>query len=181
MTTALAAAILSCLMETPQSGYDLSKQFSETLGFFWNAAQQQIYRELSKLETEGLVTAEAIPREGRLDKKIYSITDLGKQSLLKWMAEPSHPCVIREDLLIKISAGNLVPREDLIAEVERRRNLHLKALQNYQAIEPTVLPNPTAPTWKEQLMHLTLRRGIRFEAEWVDWCDEALQILKESR
>jgi Virulence activator alpha C-term len=45
----------------------------------------------------------------------------------------------------------------------------------------TVLPNPTAPTWKEQLMHLTLRRGIRFEAEWVDWCDEALHILKGFR
>ena len=43
----LAHAILVSLVCEPKSGYDLAKQFDGTVGFFWQATHQQIYRDLT--------------------------------------------------------------------------------------------------------------------------------------
>ncbi|MCX7595443.1 MAG: PadR family transcriptional regulator, partial [Fischerella sp.] len=87
---ALAHAILASLIGRPCSGYDLAKQFDGSVGFFWQATHQQIYRELSKLETQGWITSEIISQEGRPDKKLYSVTELGKQQLKEWIAPVSY-------------------------------------------------------------------------------------------
>jgi DNA-binding PadR family transcriptional regulator len=175
---ALTQAILTCLIDAPHSGYDLSKIFSESVGYFWHASQQQIYRELSKLETASLITSEIIPREGRLDKKIYSITDLGKQHLIEWMQKPSQPDIIREDLLVKIFAGNLVPVNVLIEDVERHRRIHIEKLATYQKIEREQNFQTQILTKEQQYKKLVLRAGIRYESELINWCDEALETLK---
>ena len=46
---ALGDAILACLTERPMTGYELAKTFDSSIGFFWKADHQQIYRELNKL------------------------------------------------------------------------------------------------------------------------------------
>jgi DNA-binding PadR family transcriptional regulator len=175
----LSHAILACLIEAPQSGYDLSKVFSESVSYFWHASQQQIYRELGKLETQGLVVAEVIPREGRLDKKIYSITELGKQCLVEWMKKPSEPNEIREDLFVKIFAGSLVAVGFLIEDVERRRRIHQEKLSKYREIEQEYFPQQQALTHQEKLKYLVLSAGIHCELEWINWCNEALETLKQ--
>lgn len=55
---ALAEAILVCLTERPMSGYDLAKNFDASIGFFWRASHQQIYRELGRLREKGYVISE---------------------------------------------------------------------------------------------------------------------------
>ncbi|MGM3307170.1 PadR family transcriptional regulator [Anabaena sp. WFMT] len=175
----LPQAILTCLIEKPHSGYDLSKVFSESIGCFWNTSQQQIYRELSKLESQELIVSEIIPRQGRLDKKIYSITELGKQHLLEWMRQPSEPDIIREDILVKVFSGSLVPASVLIEDVKRRRQIHIEKLSKYRQIEQEKFPNPETLTRKQKLRYLVLNAGIRYELEWIDWCDEALEVIKD--
>ncbi|MFM6151446.1 MAG: PadR family transcriptional regulator [Sphaerospermopsis kisseleviana] len=176
---ALTHAILTCLIESPHSGYDLSKLFSESVGYFWNASQQQIYRELSKLETQGLIVSELIPREGRLDKKIYSITDLGRQYLVEWMQKPTQPDVIREALLVKVFAGGLVSVEILTEDINHHRKIHLDKLTKYREIEQELCSDSTNLNYKQKLKYLVLRAGILHETEWINWCDEALTVLKE--
>ncbi|MEA5550953.1 PadR family transcriptional regulator [Anabaena cylindrica UHCC 0172] len=177
----LSYAILSSLIEAPHSGYDLSKVFSESVGFFWHASQQQIYRELGKLETQDLIVSEIIPREGRLNKKIYSITELGKQHLVEWMRKPSEPDVIREDILVKIFSGSLVAINVLIEDVERRRRIHLDKLSKYREIEQKHFSQLETLTHPEKLKHIVLKAGIHCESEWIDWCNEALEMLKQSQ
>jgi DNA-binding PadR family transcriptional regulator len=57
---ALADAILACLTERPMTGYELAKTFDASIGFFWKADHQQIYRELSKLRDRGHVQAREV-------------------------------------------------------------------------------------------------------------------------
>ena len=45
---ALGDAIHACLTERPMTGYELAKTFDSSIGFFWKADHQQIYRELSR-------------------------------------------------------------------------------------------------------------------------------------
>jgi DNA-binding PadR family transcriptional regulator len=57
---ALSHAILATLVGGAFSGYDLRKQFEGSVGFFWQASFQQIYRELNKLEEQGWVHSQAV-------------------------------------------------------------------------------------------------------------------------
>ena len=178
---ALAHTILATLSNEPGSGYDLSKQFAESSGCCWRASQQQIYRELAKLEEQRLITAETIPQEGRPDKKLYHITELGRQKLQAWIAQPSEPTAIREDLLVKVLAGHLVPLSVILKELERRRQIHLQQLSRYQDLAEQRCQNLRELPLEQKCSCLTLRRGIRYETDWVGWCDEAIELLSASK
>lgn len=177
---ALAHTILAALSNKPCSGYDLSKRFAENSGCFWRASQQQIYRELAKLEDEGLIVAEVLPQEGRPDKKIYYSTETGREKLVAWISEPSEPTPIREDLLVKVLAGHLVPQSLILKELDCRRQVHLQQLSVYKELERERCQGLRELPLESQCFCLTLRRGIRYETEWIAWCDEAIALLSES-
>ena len=174
---ALAHTILVVLAQAPHSGYDVSKRFEESVSCFWKASQQQIYRELTKMERQGWVRFETIPQEGKPDKKLYHLTDLGQQELTQWFVEPTEPTPIREDLLVKVLAGACMPRELLLKELKHRLQLHQVQLAHYKEKEAGCQSNP-APLPEERFRYLTLRRGIRYETSWIEWCKEVLELLE---
>ena len=51
---ALRHAVLAALLEGEASGYQLAKRFDVSVANFWSATPQQLYRELDRLEAEGL-------------------------------------------------------------------------------------------------------------------------------
>lgn len=177
---ALVHTILAVLVEQPCSGYDLRKRFEGSVGFFWKTSFQQIYRELTKLEDQGLLQAQVIQQENRPDKKIYSVTETGKQYLRDWIAYPSEVSSLKDDLLVKLFAGYLVPTPTIVAELEQHRQQHLQQLSTYQGIEQRYFENPDALSTERKFQYMTLRYGIRQEMEWLDWCDEAIQFLSRS-
>lgn len=177
---ALAHTILTLLSEQPSSGYDISKQFEETISCYWKASQQQIYRELSKMEKQGWVAYELVPQVGKPDKKIYEITEAGRQELRNWYPEPTEPTPIREDLLVKVLAGAHLPNDILMQELHRRRQGHLDQMMRYQAMEAQHQSNPN-PSTQDQYRYLTLRRGLRYEEDWINWCDEVLAFLQQNQ
>lgn len=179
---ALKHTILAFLSRQPLSGYEIAKEFAEGFGScFWKASQQQVYAELTKLEQQGHVTYEAIPQPGRLDKKIYSLTEQGLQELTRWLVQPSEPSPIREDLGVMGLAGHLVAREVVVREIQRRRQLHAETLQRAQQLDEYFAHHLDSLELKDVYMHLIIRRGIRYQAEWVAWCDEALETIARTQ
>ena len=68
----LRHAILVALLERPSSGLDLARRFDRSIGYFWSATHQSIYRELAKLEHENLV--ESLPQpNSRGQRKLYEV------------------------------------------------------------------------------------------------------------
>jgi DNA-binding PadR family transcriptional regulator len=175
---ALAHTLLSMLLVEPRSGYDLSKEFDEYIDCFWSATSQQIYRELGKMEDQGWIVAETIPKEGRPDKKLYSIQESGKQVLVEWMYEPAEPTPIREDLLVKVKAGYLISKDSLLRELDRRKKIHQKMHAFLSETEKQEFKAQESPSIEMKFHHLTLRRGIRYHQEWVEWCDEAMTAIE---
>jgi DNA-binding PadR family transcriptional regulator len=178
---ALKHTILAFLSRQPLSGYDVAKEFAEGFGScFWKASQQQIYAELTKLEQQGSVSYEAIPQPGRLDKKIYSITEQGQEELTSWLTKPCEPTAIREDLGVMGLAGHLVPSQVVLREIERRRQLHTEMLRQVKHLDEHFAAHEQSLELKDLYMHLIIRRGIRYQQEWVAWCDEALQAIENA-
>lgn len=181
---ALNHAILALLIDNPYSGYDLAKDFDQSVNFFWKATHQQIYRELSKLEDQALVQVKLIEQNGRPDKKLYHITEKGKSFLSEWLVESCDPMPIKEDLLVKLWAAQLIanPIEHsaiakLIEEFQRHQQLHRQRLAAYNQIAAEFFPDPNQLPISEKYRYLVLRRGIRYEEDYIAWCDEVLELF----
>ncbi|MDJ0596509.1 MAG: PadR family transcriptional regulator [Pleurocapsa sp. MO_226.B13] len=177
---ALSHTILATLNNEVHSGYDLWKKFSEGTTHYWKASQQQVYRELTKLETLGAIAVEIVPQDGRPDKKLYRITKEGKEMLTEWIAQPSEPTAIREEVLVKTLAAHLVSPEIIIAELKRRHQIHSDNLAACREKERERFANGTELSIEEKCMYLTLRRGIGYETEWVAWCEEAIAMFEST-
>jgi DNA-binding PadR family transcriptional regulator len=174
---ALSHAILAALHNNPCSGYDLAKNFDGSVGFFWSASHQQIYRELSKLEESSHIEATVIRQVSRPDKKTYTITSNGCDYLSKWIAKPSMVNHLKDDLLVKLFAADLVDPQLILSELEHHRQQHQDSLDTYQAIERKAFLVPEKFTIRQRYQYLTLRQGIRLETEWLAWCQEAIESI----
>ncbi|MGK3951613.1 PadR family transcriptional regulator [Microbacterium sp. I2] len=84
----LRYALLAILRVGPLSGYDLQKQFHQSVGHVWHAPDSQIYPELRKMEQAGLIEGEEQARGERGTRRIYHVTDAGEQAFAEWMAAP---------------------------------------------------------------------------------------------
>jgi DNA-binding PadR family transcriptional regulator len=176
---ALSQAILAVLVQSPTTGYDLAKKFDGSVGFFWKATHQQIYRELAKLEEQGWVENEVITQPGKPEKKVYRVTDLGIEELQTWMQQPTSMSPPKEDILVKMFAGYLVPPETILAQLETHRQLHQERLSIYEFLAEKYFAKPEEMRKDEKFVYLTLRNGLMYERYWIDWCQEAIASLYE--
>jgi len=178
----LSYAILSALICSPSSGYDLAKRFNPSVegsvGFFWNASFQQIYRELNRLEEKEWLQAESVQQENRPDKRIYSVTSAGEQQLCQWIAESEETTPIKDELLVKLYAGHLVPRQTLLSKLEHHRQQHQQRLATYREIQHQHFQEPQALSETLKFQYMTLLRGIHHETGWLSWCDEIMRLLQ---
>lgn len=175
---ALAQAILAVLVQCPASGYDLAKKFDGSVGYFWKATHQQIYRELGKLEEQGWVDGEAIAQTGKPEKKIYRATDLGIKELQAWMVQSTELTPAKEDILVKMFVGYLIAPEAMLAQLEERRQLHLARASVYQSIESKYFSKLDNLNAADKFAYLTLKNGLMYERYWIDWCEEAIAMLQ---
>ena len=177
---ALSHSILATLVGRgkPCSGYDLAKEFNSSVGFYWKTTHQQIYRDLAKLEGEKMLTSELIKQKDRPDKKVYCVTEAGRAHLIKWIAEPSEPTPIKEDMLVKMFVGFLVPKEMLIEELEQLKTIHEEKLRLFNEYETKFFSDVKSLPVKGKFRYLNLRSGISFESGHIKWCEEAIDFLK---
>jgi DNA-binding PadR family transcriptional regulator len=174
---ALEHAILVSLAERSASGYELARRFDASIGHFWSASHQQIYKVLGRMEADKLVSADLIAQEGRPDKKVYAITDDGRAEIQDWLAKPSPPEAVRIDFAVKLRALHLANRDAFRSEVIGRRSAHAQLLAAYEASERKYYPDPSELANDQLGGWLALRGGIRVEQGGIEWCDEILQAL----
>jgi PadR family transcriptional regulator, regulatory protein AphA len=85
-------AILGFLSWKPFTGYELKKIFADALSFHWSGNNNQIYGSLIALHKEGSVSIEVQQQEKLPAKKLYTITDSGREALRTWLlSEPELP------------------------------------------------------------------------------------------
>ncbi len=100
--------ILGALARGPIHGYDLFRSLSETLSSIWSLGLSQVYALLGRLEAEGLVSHERLPQGGRPDRKIYDLTEAGREIFEHWIATPvPHVRDVRLQFLAKLHFARL--------------------------------------------------------------------------
>jgi DNA-binding PadR family transcriptional regulator len=176
---ALEHALLVALAERSGSGYELARRFDKSIGYFWHATHQQIYRVLRRMDAEGWVTGESVPQDGKPDKRVYAISAAGSAELTRWLAEPLEFAPLRNDLGVKLRGAAHGDVAALCAEVARHRDRHAERLDVYRLIEKRDFPVSDRLTGAALHQYLVLRGGIRVETGFVEWCDEILAALPQ--
>ena len=132
----LGGAIMQRLERQPMSGYALKKRFASSLGSGWRAYDTQIYRELKALEQAGLVEGRA-ERGGRgPQRRVFSLTDAGRQALVAWLQKPVDETWFKSELTLRIWSMDLIPPDALdalLADVQRATQTYLRQVQQRRA------------------------------------------------
>ena len=171
---ALEHAILVSLSEQTGSGLDLTRRFDRSIGFFWSATHQQIYRVLGRMESDGWVASISVAQQGRPDQKVYEVTHVGRAELAHWLAEPLHREKHRSDVAVKLRAASYGDRATLLRELASLLAEHATRLVLYEQMERRDYPEPDRLTGGDLDRYLVLRGGIRMERFWVEWLEEYL-------
>jgi PadR family transcriptional regulator, regulatory protein AphA len=99
----LRHALLALIEAGPMTGYELAKWFDQSVAYVWHARHSQIYTELRRLEAEGLVCAETLPRgqKALATKRAYALTTDGAAELGRWVAAIDAPQGLRDPAYVK--------------------------------------------------------------------------------
>jgi DNA-binding PadR family transcriptional regulator len=174
---ALEHAILVSLAEKASTGYDLARRFDKSIGRFWTATHQQVYKVLARMEANGWIASTHIAQDGRPDKKVYDLTDAGRAELRDWIGQPAEPEAARSDLAVKIRGASYGDPAAVADEVRRHRAMHSDRLEFYLANEKREFPDPSALSGRRLHQWLVLRGGINLERGMIDWFDEVIAAL----
>lgn len=174
---ALKYALLCSLHESSATGYELAQRFRERMGNVWNASHQQIYRELGKLLEEGLLTVETVHQSDKPDRKVYRINGAGETALAEWVNLPSKRPAIRDPMLLKMFAGDLVDSSAFARELGRNKAKWESQLAEYQTIEEEFFSRPQQLPRHYRFQYLALRRGIMGLEAWLEWATEVEEML----
>jgi DNA-binding PadR family transcriptional regulator len=182
---------LVSLCEQSGSGYELAHRFDRSIGYFWSATHQQIYRTLRAMEDDGWVDATPVVQRGRPDKKVYTVSDAGRAELARWIAAPlgttksGRGSALSDsrtrDVAVKLRGAVHGDPAALRVQITTLRAERAQLLDTYRGFEKRHFPDPSVLDGNALHQYLVLRGGIRAEESAIDWLDEVTAALRESR
>lgn len=179
----LEYAILGFLNYSPLSGYDLKKVFDDSVQHFWPADQSQIYRTLSGLEEQGWVEVEVVNQAERPDRKVYSITEMGRTELVNWLAIEPREKASRSAALVQVFFFGQLSDEIILERFERYLFMMKTVMTSYEQVpEKLALNMPVSNSERENFFWmLTLDLGFRTVQANIDWAESVIAKLKNKQ
>jgi PadR family transcriptional regulator AphA len=168
-------ALLGFLRQRPMHGYEIHHQLSNAtgLGLVWRLKQSQLYALLAKLEREGFVTTAIEYQEARPPRKMFELTERGRQAFKEWMQRPvAQGRQLRLDFLAKFYFAQLEGPEVTAQLIERQRAAcHSWMQQQEEGLEALREGRPY-----DWLVHQFRRGQIEAMLAWLDKCQEVLIV-----
>jgi DNA-binding PadR family transcriptional regulator len=170
-------ALLVSLLEKPSSGYELARRFDKSIGHFWHATHQQIYKVLARMEVSGWIASEVQRSDTAPDSKRFAVTAQGRQALATWIAEPSSVDRARSELMVKFRGAAFDDPAKLIPTLRAHRAEHAAMLATYLDNEAKAFAHRTLSA-QQHLQYQVMKLGIISEQAWLAWCDDALHLIE---
>jgi len=181
----LGNALLGLLNYRPMTGYDLKKTFDNTIDFFWSAQMSQIYRELNNLEEKGFVKSKIEEQEKRPDRKVYQLTEEGRNAFLSWLNKFPNQLSQnnRSRFLIRVFFSSKIKLDELAFEITRYKKEKEKQIKYLDEIQQWIKDYSKDKKYKTETFYwdLILRKGYKDNTAEIEWTEECLNLIKEKR
>ena len=114
--------VLGLLAQQPMSGYDIKRFLKGLSWLIGSPSSGSLYPILRTLLEEQLVTVEIVPGVDRPPRKIYSISESGRQALQTWVEQPGAPNTPLKAFAMRLFLADCLPPTSLRAHLRQRRN-----------------------------------------------------------
>jgi len=95
--------LLGLLMSGPKHGYELYQELEQDLRGVWQIGLSQLYAQLKQLQEAGLVDVQTEPQPNRPPRKVYHVTDEGREVFLHWLWQATpYLRLIRVEFLLRL-------------------------------------------------------------------------------
>lgn len=171
-------AVLGILSMGPHTGYDIKQHMEQSTSYFWNENYGQIYPSLAELLDQEDIAVEIIRQKGKPDKKLYSITDQGKQTLSDWLSQPMDHLVAlkKNELLLRVFFGSNSSPEIIIKHIQEHRSKLKESLHVFEKLEEW-LQSSEAKDHNYKYWMITINYGKSQFKSLIDWCEDSIEVL----
>lgn len=178
----LKYALLGMIAERPGSGYTLRKRFFAYL----KPTLSQVYRTLADMTGEGLVDFNKVDQDNAPNKKVYYITETGKEALDRWLkdAMPSREWLTQRHVLpylTQVWFSYRVDPEEVVKNLETYKAELLHRLE-WMDVESGVI-NKRSKSLNKGLdtlfRDLSIKGGAMELEAIVKWMDYSIEKIRE--
>lgn len=153
--------------------------YDGTGNLYWTATHTQIYKTLSELDSEGLISGETIEQNQSPNKKQYHLTEKGREELNKWLNTQMDIEPIRDKFQMQFSFLEYLSDDEIINNIESRiisleeKISSLRCGEYYKNLKD-------AENEKERLLkYLSLEYGVGYYEFELQWLKRGLSRFKE--
>ncbi|MFD2656880.1 PadR family transcriptional regulator [Gracilibacillus thailandensis] len=116
-------SMLALLYEKPRHGYELKTGFEELVQGMWPLNAGQVYTTLDRLERDALVES---PGNDQKDRKLYTITQAGKEELWSWLEKPVGRSLLKDEFYFKFLCADHVAYGEKQTMIKKQKETMIK-------------------------------------------------------
>lgn len=163
--------ILSALHRQPQHGYEIKKSLESLFGGFLTLTNSMLYPALQRFEEMGAVRREVLRQEGKPDRHIYHLTDLGIAVMRGLMRDFPPEVAKREaEFLVRVAFFDLLEPRERLDILEGRQSVLSRRQTNIPRMRETLNGARRLPF----VGHVLTFREQQFQLE-LDWIEALIQ------
>lgn len=136
--------ILGMISLVPSHGYQLKKNIRESFGNpYFKLNNNVLYPTLARFEQEGFIEGKTITG-GNTSKKVYHITEKGREKLIEMVAEPVEPDIDDFDFSVHAVFFDLIPKESRVKIIkplyESKLEMYNDSIKKKEMYSTGILP-----------------------------------------
>jgi DNA-binding PadR family transcriptional regulator len=159
--------LLALLAKEPAHGYELKLALEQTFGEAYPSPNiGQIYVTLKRLEQDGLVQSQDVAQATRPNKKVYELTEAGREALRAWVEEPSEGQRIRDEFFIKLILAPMAGLAGQMELINAQRRHYLGIMRSLTGL--------SASDTSARLLIEGAVLHLQADLDWLERCQEEL-------
>src|SRR5262245_23547292 len=149
----------------PSTPYEIKRAVGRTVSYFWPFPHSQLYDEPERLAGAGLLSRD--DEMGGRRRKIYALTDAGRQALQAWLKMPPDEIFeLRDMAVLQLFFSEFSSREHLIALAKNQIHLARERLATYQAMSNRY------PKMRDKRRMAPMPLGVSLVQAYIDFWSE---------
>lgn len=139
--------ILALLEDGPSHGWEMKSRIEAALGPEYGGLNKgYIYEVIHRMEREGTIVSHIEPQAGlRPDRSVHEITDVGREQLTGWLAEPVRTASgFRDEFVQKVLAASLRGADEVRTFCRAQRKALLAEARTLQTLRRERRDDPGA-------------------------------------
>jgi len=161
--------LLALLAKEPAHGYELKSRLEQVFGEAYPAPNiGQIYVTLRRLVRDGLVRGQDVVQTTRPNKRVYELTDAGREAVDRWADETSDGPRVRDEFFMKLALSQLAGTSDRLGLITRQRRRYLAQLRSLSELAVTEDRRIPRLLIEGAMLHL------QADLDWLQRCREEL-------